>query len=290
MLRMLKNNTELSNAAPLAVIGGHLYQLQKLTSNLTAEYFKATAWRKALPVLWVKRVKAEFTEHHDTRRHFLNECQIINSLNHPQLPQRFGRHDTDGLVLACHWLPGVPLDIKLKSQSLDTLQVQRIMHQLVILLSYLHKKHQPVIHGQLSLQHVLMDDGQQLALSGFDQARFAHITQLPTRYTQLPSANSLSPEQARGEAWGPSSDYFQLGLIYYQLLTSKSWIQGDNRRQQQLCAAQLRAPDTDFLIHLVDLETSQFIAALLQPNPADRPQLPDIQSYYDLRMDSQICC
>ncbi len=288
---MLKNISKLATPTPLAVIGGHVYQLKSLpsftggNSNLTTDYFQAIPWHKGLPTLFAKRIKTNFAEYLDIRRQFLNECQIINSLTHPQLPQRYGRHDTDGLLLAYHWFNCTPLyDWLYNTRSddlpiIDTASIHTIIKQLLTLISYLHEKHQPVIHGQINLHNILINDQQQLTLVGFNQARFAHTTQIKQIiYTQLPQAASLSPEQARGDSWGLSSDYFQLGLLYYQLLTRTPWIEGESRRQQQLYAANLSTPDVNFLNHIVEKRISNLIAALLHPDPIKRPCLSEIKS------------
>jgi serine/threonine-protein kinase len=56
----------------------------------------------------------------------------------------------------------------------------------------------------------------------------------------------MAPEQLRGEAMGPPSDLYSLGLVFYELLTGEPAITGANTYQivaEQLSDDEIRLPD-----------------------------------------------
>ncbi len=271
-------STQNNNAAVnFIVISGNLYKLNAFSAGGICHIYKAQAASRKLPVLSVKMIKPRWARYASVRRQFNIEGQILSGLSHPQLPHftTRGTHK-EHVFLAYKFLPGVPLIKLAQNKTLfgeNTLKplALSILTQILDQLNYLHNKINPVVHGDISSENIIINNSQQVSLADFGCAHFTN-TRSNHSFRWLAKPSYLSPEQARGDPWGPASDIYQTAILFYEMITGKRWIKGKTPREKMLYAASISKPAPDFLGKIIHKHLSSIIADMLDPNPKTRQQ------------------
>ena len=102
-------------------------------------------------------------------------------------------------------------------------------------LDYAHRN--GVIHRDVKPGNLLRNRDGQVKLADFGIAKAAEQSEITKVGSVLGTAAYLSPEQTRGEAAGPASDLYALGVVAFQLLTGRLPFEGSSlteiARQQE---------------------------------------------------------
>lgn len=229
--------------------------------------------RKAL----VKFVQPQWLHYHRVRQKFMDESQLLRSVHAPGFPQWI----TSGLFneqpYFCYtWPEGKLLRSHLMQRDLFPLSALRsvglfIVTQLLDRLIYLHERINPLAHGEINPDNLLLDEQEKLHLIDFSCSYFVHSnTQKNIHWTG--ASAYLSPEQAQGKTWERPSDIYQLGILCYEWFTGQRWNRGSTTQERKLFAAAARPPAADFLIAQgLSPALSALVAAMLNPLPQKRP-------------------
>lgn len=94
----------------------------------------------------------------------------------------------------------------------------------------------------------------------------------PRGAMELERAMFLAPEQHAGQALLPASDVFSLGAVLYLALTGRAPYPREAFEQFTRGSASLSAPDAHVVDGAVPRRLSQVLSAMLQLDPASRPQ------------------
>lgn len=263
------------------LIAGNLYRLSNFSEGGVCQIFKATATRRNLPALSVKMIQPKWIKHPAVRRQFNTESQILRGIQSPGLPRYVARGNfNDRTYLAYEFLPGVPLIRLAQSQTLfgqGLLQQSAllILKQILEQVRYLHNKLNPVVHGDISAENIIINAEKKATLADFGCAHFLNIANSQS-YRWLAKPSYLSPEQARGESWGPPSDIYQIGILFYEMTMGKRWIRGKTPREKMLFAASVKPPEKDFLAAWINPGLSALVARMLHSQPEKRPGAEEI--------------
>src|SRR3712207_654678 len=103
-------------------------------------------------------------------------------------------------------------------------------------LDYAHRN--GVIHRDVKPGNLLVNQDHVVKLADFGIAKAVDDSDITKVGSVVGTAAYLSPEQARGEAAGPPSDLYALGVVAYQLLGGRLPYEGASltelARQQEL--------------------------------------------------------
>lgn len=149
---------------------------------------------------------------------FISEARIVASLNHVNIITVFdvGVHDGHNYI-AMELVPGENLDDKIK-KGLGEREALVIMKQIASALDFAHSKH--IIHRDIKPENILFREDGTAILADFGIAKATESTSKMTATgTVIGTPHYMSPEQAQGQEVGSYSDFYSLGVVFYEMLT-----------------------------------------------------------------------
>lgn len=197
---------------------GHFHIVDELGRGGMALVYKAvntqTEETVALKILYPHLMSDE-----KNIKRFEREARVATQLRHKYIVPvvDFGEHD-DQIYIAMKYMPGnslaelfdEPRNIKMKG-------IIRILGEVASALDYAHE--QGVIHRDLKLQNILLDEKRHAHLSDFGIARLVDGTRLTATGQIAGTPMYMSPEQIRGKPVDHRSDIYSFAVMSYLLLT-----------------------------------------------------------------------
>ena len=155
------------------------------------------------------------------RDRFLNERQILASLQHPGIARLLDAGQTeDGKpYLVMDYVEGAPIDAY--AARLDLRRTLDLFLEVCDAIAYAHRS--LVIHRDLKPSNILVDGSGHPKLLDFGIAKILDIVTSTTRTQERRlTPDYASPEQVRGAAQTTATDVYSLGAVLYTLLTGTS--------------------------------------------------------------------
>lgn len=158
------------------------------------------------------------------RAEFLNEAQVLSSLQHPNICQVYDFFvDNQKDVLVLELINGKTLRQILDDNKLSN--PLEIAQQIIDALTVAHER--GIVHRDLKPDNIMITDCGTVKILDFGLARSGIETINPNvdanpKLTQVSGTPGyMSPEQARGEKSNTATDLWSFGLILSELLTKK---------------------------------------------------------------------
>jgi serine/threonine-protein kinase len=160
----------------------------------------------------------------------LHEAQAVNSIRHRSIIDIFGFGKVpDGRhYIVMELLDGEPLDQLLeRTGPLSAAQALPLLEEILSALGAAHARR--VIHRDLKPSNIFVasqpDGSRYIKLLDFGLAKKSALPNAPTAQTNQGSVagtpDYMAPEQAKGEAVGPQTDLYALGVMAFQMLTGE---------------------------------------------------------------------
>lgn len=221
----------------------------------------------------------------ELERRFLSEARVLGRLKEPRIlkPLAYGRMDSGELYLVSELLEGAPLDAEL--ERVGMLGQERTLHLLIDACRGLGEAHaHGVIHRDLKPGNLFL----QLGRSGDETARIldfgiAKVTSTDSALQMgagpktrpgmvMGTVPYMAPEQALGEAVGPQTDLYSLGVVAYHCLTGEVPFKGEPA--QVLLSHVSKEPPPMGQVRpglQIEPEFEELVLQMLAKSPADRP-------------------
>lgn len=169
----------------------------------------------------IKVLPPEFAHDKSFIERFLHEARASAGLEHPNI---VAIHD----VLQQGGYYFIVMQ-KLEGESLHNLihragrlrpeRTSYILTQVAAALDYAHAH--SIVHRDIKPANIIVGPGDHATLTDFGIAKAAEGAKMTQTGTMMGTPEYMSPEQAKGEPAGPSSDIYALGLVTYQMLAGR---------------------------------------------------------------------
>jgi predicted ATPase/predicted Ser/Thr protein kinase len=216
----------------ISQILSHYRILEKLGAGGMGEVYLAEDTKLGRKVA-LKLLPAAYTTNDDRVRRFEQEARAASALNHPNIItiHEIGEADA-GRFIVMEYVQGRTLRALINEQPpLESIATWGI--QIAKALSVAHAA--GIIHRDIKPENLMVRDDGYVKVLDFGLARLApqNLTEAEadTHTGSVPGALVgtmlyMSPEQARGEQAGISSDVFSLGIVLYELATRRHPFRG----------------------------------------------------------------
>ncbi|MFN8375441.1 MAG: serine/threonine-protein kinase [Anaerolineae bacterium] len=165
----------------------------------------------------------------DALKRFQREAAIVQSLDHPHIValRDFGEIDSH-FYLAMRYMAGGSLHRMYLSTSIFDLDYTlKILKQIASALDYAHAR--GVIHRDMKLENILLDENGDAALSDFGIARVVGGTRYTITGQIAGTPQYMSPEQAQGKRdIDHRVDVYSLAVMAYRMTTGSFPFYGDD--------------------------------------------------------------
>lgn len=175
----------------------------------------------------VKVLRAFGRDAGELNQRFEQEAKLIAALDHPNIVAIFEVTRTAGGD-ACYVMPLLAHgDLASRAKPMPDSEIKRILRALLDALGHAHTK--GVVHRDVKPANVLFDARGTPLLADFGVAfKVASSARLTAHGRTVGSSQTMSPEQARGEAVDGRSDLYSVGCLAYELLTGSPPFDGDD--------------------------------------------------------------
>ena len=204
---------------------GHYKILDQLGRGGMGEVYRAHDLKLDRTVA-LKFIRADLLGDPEIRRRFLGEARALAAMDHPYIGTVHGFEEIEDrhfMVLAL--VEGQALSELLRSGPLPPGRASALLPRIAEGLEAAHRR--GVVHRDVKSSNILVDAGDVPRLVDFGLALREGDTRVTRQDgTVVGTIEFMAPEVVRGEAAGPHSDQFSLGVVLYQALTGRLPFQG----------------------------------------------------------------
>lgn len=174
----------------------------------------------------LKFLPSELMRDKEAKERFVLEAQTAASLSHPNICTIHEINEEEGKsFIAMEYVEGQNLKAKLEEKSIMLDEVLSIAIQITKGLEQAHKK--GIIHRDIKSANIMVSDEGQVKIMDFGLAKVKGGTLLTREGTTLGTVAYMSPEQARSEEVGITSDIWSLGVVLYEMISGQLPFKGD---------------------------------------------------------------
>lgn len=257
---------------------------EEIDSGGMGVVYKATNVLKPGRTIALKVIRDELAGDATQRQRFINEGQIIDSLNHPNIVTVYDRGEhNERLYIAMEYLGGRTLSEVFRShvaqgKAVDEEFCRRVMGQLADAVSAIHD--QNIVHRDIKPNNVVVngDDGERAVakLLDFGAAKIDTMTTITAPGELIGTVSYLPPERIRHHEPSSSGDVFSLGVVFYELLTLVRPFPAEDPVDLIRQILELTPPEPSSLRVDLDHRLNTLVMAMLDKDPCRRPSGGDV--------------
>ncbi len=220
----------------------------------------------------IKILRQEDTTDPSANKRFLREGETAAKLVHPNILTIIDVGYTGQYYyMVMEYLPGNLREFILSEpgKKLPPSKAVEILAKIARALSYAHGE--AVVHRDIKPDNILMRRNGEPVIADFGIARnFGNRKGLTSTGVIIGTPDYMSPEQCRGQAISGKSDFYSLGVVFYEMLTGTIPYKADS-------AAGVLIQHMDSPVPVLEGELSVYqplLNALMAKDPDERPDNP----------------
>ena len=200
--------------------------LRKIGSGGMSSVYLAERESDNAPTVF-KLLNADLSRENEFLRRFIREYGILSKLSNPHIVKIFDQGYTDQHVyIAMEYFGGGDLKERV-DRGIAPEEAVELLAQMAQGLQAIHAAE--VIHRDLKPQNIMFRDDGSLGILDFGIAKIAsEETQLTEHGQVFGTPYYMSPEQGTGKILDARSDLYSLGVIFYEMLTSRRMYNAEN--------------------------------------------------------------
>ncbi len=232
--------------------------------------------QRRVAIKFLRRELAGTTDQIDA---LLSEARAANAARHRGLIDVFGFGELPGhgAYLVMEYLEGRPLDEVMRRGQLPPLEALRLLDEVLAALGAAHSR--GIIHRDLKPSNVFLvaehGGGSYVKVLDFGLAKRSE-----TPYGMSPQTRSsvmvgtpeyMAPEQAMGQAVGPKTDLYALGVMAFEMLTGRLPFPEGSVIEVAMHHVNTPAPAPSTFDRSMTPGLDELVLSLLEKDPANRP-------------------
>ncbi|NWZ92122.1 HUNK kinase, partial [Nesospiza acunhae] len=228
-----------------------------------------TGEKVAVKVIDKKRAKKDTYVTKNLRR----EGQIQQMIRHPNIAQLLDILETENsYYLVMELCPGGNLMHKIyEKKRLEEHEARKYIRQLILAVEHLHRA--GVVHRDLKIENLLLDEDNNIKLIDFGLSNCAGILGYSDPFsTQCGSPAYAAPELLARKKYGPKIDVWSIGVNMYAMLTGSLPFTVEPFSLRALYQKMVDKEMNPFPTQLSSAAIN-FLRSLLEPDPAKRPNI-----------------
>ena len=169
----------------------------------------------------IKILADRYTRDEGFIERFRREARSAAGLNHPNIVSIYDRGESEGeSYIAMEYVDGETLKDEINAHApLPEAEAILYSQQALSALEFAHQR--GIVHRDVKPHNMLIGSDGVLKVADFGIARAQNTAEMTEVGSIVGTAQYLSPEQARGQAVGPQSDIYSMGIVLYEMLTGE---------------------------------------------------------------------
>ncbi len=165
----------------------------------------------------IKVMSQQFLADQTFTDRFIHEARTVAKLRHPNIVTVYDVGSVNELpFMAMEYLSGGDLKSRIK-EGIDPATAVKYLNCILETLSYAHSK--GCIHRDIKPDNILFDENNELSVVDFGVAKtLASDTSITIAGSIIGTPKYMSPEQGQGRPVTEKSDFYSLGVVFYEML------------------------------------------------------------------------